>query len=113
MTVNEFLIQGIARSYKTLIEEAEIPVCAPYTKESFDLFNDILDAPMTSTIIGLMELAHDPVLRKRKEQIYMQKEFKTLGINDMNDLDDYNRRGLELLFEKNIGDDDDCNCDEE
>ena len=29
-----------------------------------------------------------------------------MGINDMDDLDDYNRRGLELLFEKNVGDDD-------
>jgi predicted short-subunit dehydrogenase-like oxidoreductase (DUF2520 family) len=62
MTVNEFIISQIARSYKVLTEGLEIPVSAPYTFYTWNLFEEILDAPMAKTIDGLMELAHDPVI---------------------------------------------------
>lgn len=67
MTVNEFLISSIAKSYKTLTEGGEIPVTAPYSKQTWELFEEILNAPMQKTIDGLMVMAHDPVIKKRKE----------------------------------------------
>lgn len=54
MTVNEFMISGIARSYKQLTEAGEIPVSAPYSPQIWNLFEEILDAPMAKTINGLM-----------------------------------------------------------
>lgn len=83
----------------------EIPHTAPYTIESINLFNEILEAPVSQTISGLMELAHDKVIRRRREQLYLKKEFKILGIKSIDDLDDEYKRGLELLIDKNIGDD--------
>lgn len=67
MTVNEHIINTIAKSYKQLTESGEIPVSAPYSPATWQLFEEILEAPMAKTIDGLMELAHDPVLKKRKE----------------------------------------------
>lgn len=70
MSVNEFMISAIARSYKQLTEAGEIPVSAPYSPEICSLFEEILDAPMAKTINGLMQMALDPVIKKRKEDIY-------------------------------------------
>lgn len=69
-----------------------------------DLFDKILDAPIRSSIDGLMELAHDPVLKKRKEMIYKYNELKLLGVRHLDELDEENRKGMQLLFDKNIGD---------
>lgn len=107
MTVNEFIISQIARSYKVLTEGLEIPVSAPYSIKTWNLFEDILDAPMAKTIDGLMQLAHDPVIKKRKEQIYKYRELKLLGVRSVDQLDQVNQKGIHILFEKNIGDNDD------
>ena len=106
MTVNEFIISQIARSYKVLTESLEIPVSAPYSIKTWNLFEEILDAPMAKTIDGLMEMAHDPVIKKRKEQIYKYRELKLLGVRSIDQLDPLNQKGIQILFEKNIGDND-------
>ena len=51
-----------------------------------------------------MELAHDPIIKKRKETIYKYKELKQLGVRTLEELDPDNQRGMKLLFDKNIGD---------
>lgn len=94
MTVNEYIINTIAKSYRQLTEAGEIPVSAPYSLRTWSLFEDILDAPMAKTIDGLMELAHDPVLKKRKEQIYRMKELKLLGVKSISELDEEKQRGI-------------------
>lgn len=54
MTINEFLIRNILRSYTILTTLVEIPVVCPYSHESMKLFDTILEAPMASTIDGLI-----------------------------------------------------------
>lgn len=113
MTVNEFIISGIARSYKVLTETSEIPVTAAYSLHTWNLFEDILDAPMAKTIDGLMEMAHDPVIKKRKEQIYKYRELKLLGVRTIEQLDPATKKGMLLLFEKNVGDETDDSIDQD
>lgn len=63
-------------------------------------------------------MAHDDVIKKRKEQLYKFKEMKLLGIRSMDELNPAHRRGLQLLYYKNLGEtqityDKDLDSDEE
>lgn len=103
MTINEFIIDQIARSYSILKYKQEIPATAAYTSESLKLFEELFDAPIERTVSGLMQLNRDPVVIKRKGQFYKLKEINNLGGRNLEDFDEKIQRGIQLLMMKNSG----------
>lgn len=56
---------------------------------------------MSSTITKLMALNLDPVLRRRKQFLYIKKELKGLGAASLDELEPKQRENLEKILDKN------------
>ena len=87
MTINELFLSTILRCYRELTSSGSIPCIANYTPEILTFFNELLNDPTSGeTMKNLFTLAKDPVVRARKESIYIKKEFAALGVEKMEDL---------------------------
>lgn len=77
MTINELFLTTILRSYRELTKSGSIPKIAPYTDETMRYFVELMNTPNSSEVMkNLFVLARDPVIRKRKEEIYKKKELR-------------------------------------
>jgi len=87
MTLNELFLSTILRCYRELTASGSIPPIANYSPEIIHFFTEILNDPTSGdTMKNLFTLAKDPVVRARKEKIYIDKEFAALGVEKMEDL---------------------------
>ena len=94
-SINELIVKQIASSYEQLTYSGSIPLIAGYTDQCIDQFDQILDGDVvSSTITKLMALNLDPVIRKRKEFLYIKKEMKGLKISDADELEPKQREKL-------------------
>lgn len=71
MSINELLIKQISESYQVLRYSDSIPPCAEYSDEILSQFAEMIEADSTgNTILKLINMNLDPVLKKRKEFLY-------------------------------------------
>jgi len=77
MSINELIIKQISESYTVLRYSGSIQACAEYSDKILKDFSDLIEAESVgNTIIKLVNLNLDPVLRKRKDFLYMKQELK-------------------------------------
>lgn len=63
----------------------------------------LLNSTTCRSINGLLELARDPCVRKRKADIYKKKELAKLGVKSISELPLEEQENLRDIFDKNVG----------
>lgn len=119
MSINELIIKQILESYTILKDSGSIPPCAKYSDEILSQFEVLLQPPgneaekpandnadsshenSNNTIVKLIKINLDPVLRARKDFLYQRAELKGFGYNDIEDLDPKQRAYFLKIYEAN------------
>lgn len=95
MSINELIIKQIQASYYILRDSGSIPPCAKYSEESLESFKEMLESDVSGdTILRLIKLNMDPVLKERKDFLYMKNELKGMGFKYMEELEPNNKAYL-------------------
>lgn len=102
MSINELFIKQIQESYRLLRYSGSIPPCAEYSDEILEEFHNMIEGEGSgNTILKLINMNLDPVLRKRKDFLYMKAELKGFGMRELEELEPPQREYFQERYKAN------------
>ena len=80
-----------------------IPKIAEYSQETIEEFEDILNNDEASDTIGRLMVWHqDPVVKARRELVYLKKEILSLGYYNVEDMPRDLQRKVMIMYKNNM-----------